>query len=62
MMTEIDDDTVTCENCEERFDIDEMNYSEQLDTYYCESCLDMMEEDEHTARVDHMMSVMEDRD
>ena len=61
-MTEIDDDTVTCENCEERFDIDEMNYSEELDTYYCESCLDTMEEDEHAARVDHMMSVMEDRD
>ena len=55
-------DIITCENCEERFDIDEMNYSEQLDTYYCESCLDTMEEDEHAAKVDHMMSVMEAMD
>ena len=53
----------SCDNCKEPFnDEDEANYSEQLDTYYCESCLDTMEEDEHAARVDHMMSVMEDRD
>ena len=57
-----DNDTVACENCEQQLDIDEMNYSEQLDTYYCESCLDMMEEDEHAAKVDHMMSVMEAMD
>ena len=62
MMTEIDDDTVACENCEERFDIDEMNYSEQLDTYYCDACCDSMEQDEHDAKVDHMMSIEEARD
>ena len=62
MMTEIDDDTVTCENCEERFDIDEMNYSEQLDTYYCDACCDSMESDEYEARVDHMQGVMEAMD
>lgn len=56
------DEIITCENCEKKFDIDEMNYSEQLDTYYCDACCDSMEEDEHAAKVDHMMSVMEDRD
>ena len=52
----------SCENCEQQLDIDEMNYSEQLDTYYCDACCDSMESDEHAAKVDHMMSVMEDRD
>ena len=62
-MTEInDDDTVACENCEQQLDIDQMSYSEQLDTYYCEACCMHMESDEHAAKVDHMMSVMEDRD
>ena len=53
---------ITCENCEEKFDIDEMNYSEQLDTYYCDACCDSMEQDEHDAKVDHMMSIEEARD
>jgi transcription elongation factor Elf1 len=57
-----DDDTVACENCEQQLDIDEMSYSEQLDTYYCDACCDSMEQDECDARADHMMSVMEAMD
>jgi len=63
VMTEInDDDTVACVNCEQQLDIDEMNYSEQLDTYYCEACCMHMEQDECDAGADHMMSVMEAMD
>lgn len=59
----IDRDILTCENCEKTFIIDDEGYySEQLDTYYCDACCDSMEEDEHAAKVDHMMSVMEAMD
>ena len=57
-----DDDTVACENCEQQLDIDQMSYSEELDTYYCEACCMHMEQDECDARADHMMSVMEAMD
>ena len=52
----------SCENCEQLLEIDEMNYSEQLDTYYCDACCDSMEQDECDAGADHMMSVMEAMD
>ena len=55
-------ETFKCTNCEELFNIDDENYSNELDNSYCDACCDAMEQDEHAARVDHMMGVMEDRD
>ena len=55
-------ETFKCTNCEESFNIDDVNYSEELDQSYCDACCDSMESDEYEAKVDHMMSVMEDRD
>ena len=55
-------ETFKCTNCEELFNIDDENYSNELDNSYCDSCCDAMEEDEHAAKVDHMMSVMEAMD
>jgi hypothetical protein len=55
-------ETFKCTNCEELFNIDDENYSNELDNSYCDACCDAMEQDEHAAKVDHMMGVMEDRD
>ena len=55
-------ETFKCTNCEQLFNIDDENYSTELDNSYCDACCDSMEQDESDARVDHMMSVMESRD
>jgi hypothetical protein len=55
-------ETFKCTNCEESFNIDDVNYSEELDQSYCDACCDSMESDEYEAKVDHMMSIEEARD
>lgn len=55
-------ETFKCTNCEELFNIDDENYSNELDNSYCDACCGAMEQDEHDAKVDHMMGVMEARD
>ena len=55
-------ETFKCINCEEFFNVDDENYSEELDQSYCDACCDSMESDEYEARVDHMQGVMEAMD